>query len=157
MSKNIDQVFIANPITTNIGTDLMYFGRSPYGVGNDAAMTYTNFSAQFAPVVNQTTSAVTMTSNNAYITNNGATLVTYTLPTTSAVGDYLEIVGSSAGGWTIAQGASQEIFVAATHTTIGAGGSLASVNANDCVRLRCSVANTTWVVMSQQSTGLTIV
>lgn len=47
MSKNIDQVFIANPITSNTGTDLMYFGQSPYGAGNDAAMTYTNFSAQF--------------------------------------------------------------------------------------------------------------
>lgn len=47
MSKNIDQVFIANPITTNLSTDLMYFGQSPYGPGNDAAMTYANFSAQF--------------------------------------------------------------------------------------------------------------
>ena len=47
MSKNIDQVFIANPITSNAGTDLMYFGQSPYGAGNDAAMTFTNFSNQF--------------------------------------------------------------------------------------------------------------
>ena len=47
MSKNINQVFIANPITSNASTDLMYFGQSPYGVGNDAAMTYANFSAQF--------------------------------------------------------------------------------------------------------------
>jgi hypothetical protein len=47
MSKNIDQVFISNPITTNASTDLMYFGQSPYGAGNDAAMTYSNFSAQF--------------------------------------------------------------------------------------------------------------
>ena len=47
MSKNIDQIFIANPITSNASTDLMYFGQSPYGVGNDAAMTYANFSAQF--------------------------------------------------------------------------------------------------------------
>lgn len=47
MSKNINQVFIANPITSNAATDLMYFGQSPYGIGNDAAMTYANFSAQF--------------------------------------------------------------------------------------------------------------
>ncbi len=47
MSKNIDQVFIANPITSNASTDLMYFGQSPYGAGNDAAMTYANFAAQF--------------------------------------------------------------------------------------------------------------
>jgi hypothetical protein len=48
MSKNIHQIFVANPIASNAGTDLMYFGQSPYGAGNDAAMTYTNFSAQFA-------------------------------------------------------------------------------------------------------------
>lgn len=47
MSKNIDQIFTANPITSNVSTDLMYFGQSPYGAGNDAAMTYSNFSAQF--------------------------------------------------------------------------------------------------------------
>ena len=48
MSKNIDQIFTANPITSNASTDLMYFGQSPYGSGDDAAMTYANFSAQFA-------------------------------------------------------------------------------------------------------------
>lgn len=47
MSKNIDQVFIANPITSNAATDLMYFGQSPYASGDDAAMTYANFAAQF--------------------------------------------------------------------------------------------------------------
>lgn len=47
MSKNIDQVYIANPITSNASTDLMYFGQSPYAAGDDAAMTYANFAAQF--------------------------------------------------------------------------------------------------------------
>lgn len=46
MSMNIEQIFIANPITTNASTDLMYFGQSPYGAGNDAAMTFANFNAQ---------------------------------------------------------------------------------------------------------------
>ena len=49
MSKNINQVYTANPITSNLGTDLMYFGRSPYAPGNDTAMTYANFAAQFVP------------------------------------------------------------------------------------------------------------
>jgi DNA-binding LytR/AlgR family response regulator len=31
MSKNIFEVYTANPITTNASTDLMYFGQSPYG------------------------------------------------------------------------------------------------------------------------------
>src|SRR5690349_20309188 len=46
MSKNIEQIYVDNPITTNADTDLMYFGQSPYGVGDDAAMTYGNFKTQ---------------------------------------------------------------------------------------------------------------
>jgi hypothetical protein len=48
MSANIKQVYDANPITSNASTDLMYFGQSPYGTGNDAAMLYSDFAAQFA-------------------------------------------------------------------------------------------------------------
>jgi hypothetical protein len=44
---NIEQIFMANPITSNNAADLMYFGQSPYESGNDAAMTYENFKAQF--------------------------------------------------------------------------------------------------------------
>lgn len=47
MSKNILQVYTDNPITTNQNTDLMYFGRSPYGLGDDTAMLFSNFAAQF--------------------------------------------------------------------------------------------------------------
>ena len=48
MSKNIDQIYTTNPITTNAPTDLIYIGQSPYGSGNDAAITFNNFSAQFS-------------------------------------------------------------------------------------------------------------
>jgi hypothetical protein len=56
MSKNLDQIFTTNPITTNASTDLMYFSQSPYGSGNDAAMTFQNFSAQFASFPSTSTS-----------------------------------------------------------------------------------------------------
>ncbi len=46
MSKNLDQVYIANPITTNASTDLMYFMQSPYTAGTDAGMLYSDFKAQ---------------------------------------------------------------------------------------------------------------
>ena len=42
MSKNINQVFIANPASSMIGTDLFYLGRSPYGASSDYAITWTN-------------------------------------------------------------------------------------------------------------------
>ena len=47
MSKNILQVYQDNPIVTNQSTDLMYFGRAPYGLGDDTAMQFSDFAAQF--------------------------------------------------------------------------------------------------------------
>jgi len=337
MSQNIHQIFVANPITSNTSTDLMYFGQSPYGAGNDAAMTYVNFSAQFGapytpaaltevsdtnvtltlggtpatallhaasitagwagqlslarggtnanltannggifystatagailagtatanqvllsgataapawstatypatttinqllysssanviggvtvvnnasltttaagvptwlgqtdgqiiigssagapaagtvsagtgvtvtnghntitiasnganPWVDQTSSSVTMTANTGYTSDDGASLVTFTLPTTSSIGDWVEINGKGSGLLTIAQASGQQIHIGTSTTTSGTGGSLSSVNQYDCVKLRCLTANTIWVVVSQQSSGLTVV
>lgn len=85
--------------------------------------------------------------NNGYFSNN-AGLVTVTLPSTAAVGSVVEVAGLGAGGWKIAQAASVLIHFGNTVTTTGTGGSLASVNQYDAARLICSVANTTWHVVS---------
>ena len=244
MSKNIEQVFVANPITSNASTDLMYFGQSPYGPTNDAAMTYANFSAQFGapytaaalsasndtnvtltlggtpltallhaasitagwtgtlapsrgglgigtvptngqiPIGNGTNyTAATLTAgtnisvsngvgsitinaigsasfswndvvtspqalalNQGYVTDNGASLVTYTLPAVAALGAIIEIAGKSAGGWTITYGAGQIIHMGNQTTTITTG-SLSSTNQFDYVKLLCITANTTWSVI----------
>ena len=312
MSSNIHQIFIANPITSNTSTDLMYFGQSPYGAGNDAAMTYANFSLQFAgnvlttkgdlytfstvnarlavgttngqilqvnsaattglawstptypsasgsagkilrsdatnnvyststfadtyavstilyassandvsslatvnsaalstnatgvptwlaltdgqvvigssigaplaatlsagtgvsitnghntitvasnganPWVDETGSTVTMAVNTGYTSDDGATLVTLTLPATSAIGDWVEVNGKGSGLWTIAQTSGQQIHFGSLATTSGATGTLSSTNQFDCVRLRCITANTIWVVVSVQG-NLTVV
>lgn len=98
-----------------------------------------------------------MLSNNGYISNN-AGLVTLTLPATSTVGDEIDIIGKGAGGWSIAQGAGQQIVVGNTSSTVGAGGSVASTNAKDSLQIICTAANTEWSVLgAPQSLGLTIV
>lgn len=84
---------------------------------------------------------------NGYILNN-AGLVTATLPLTAAVGDIIEIVGKGAGGWLLAQNASQLIHFSSATTTTGVGGSLASTNQYDCVKIICTVTDTTWTVSS---------
>lgn len=100
--------------------------------------------------VNQNSSTVTMAANTGYTINNGASLVTLTLPATANQGDFVEINGSSAGGWLIAQTAGQQIFIGNQNTTSGVGGSLASTNLHDCIRLRSTAASgsTTWTVVS---------
>lgn len=84
MSKNIHQVYLTNPITSNAALDLMYFGQSPYGVTDDAAMTYANFSAQFV--------LSTLSTHNAILTTNASGVVT-----PIAVTDGQIAIGSSIG------------------------------------------------------------
>ncbi len=98
--------------------------------------------------VDQLTGSITMAVNTGYVTDNGASLVTYTLPAVAALGSVIEIMGKSAGGWTIAQGAGQSIGLGSVTSTVGAGGSVSSSNLGDCVRLVCITANTGWRVSS---------
>lgn len=159
MSQTLDQIFIANPASSLLATDLIYLSRSPYTPGNDFGITGANLAASITDVswVDDTGSSVSMTKNTGYTSDDGATLVTFALPTVSAIGDYVEINGKGAGLWTITQATGQQIHCNGSATTSGAGGSLSSVGQFDNVRLRCLTANTIWTVVSQQSTGLTIV
>lgn len=91
--------------------------------------------------VNQNTSSATLAPNSRYATNNGASLVTYTLPAGAAVGDTYIIVGGSSGGWTIAQPASVQCHLGSSATTSGVGGSISSSNQYDCCTLSVVAAN----------------
>jgi trimeric autotransporter adhesin len=108
------------------------------------------------PWVDETGSTVTMTANTGYTSDDGATLVTLTLPTSSAIGNWVEINGKGAGLWKIAQAAGQQINFGSSPTTAGAGGSLASTLQYDSVKLRCITANTIWTVVAVQG-NLTVV
>lgn len=105
---------------------------------------------QTGPTVNP------MTTNTGYTSDDGATLVTFTLPTSSAIGDVIEINGKGAGLWTIAQATGQQIHFGNLASTSGAGGSISSVLQYDNIRLRCLTANLLWTVVSSQG-SLTVV
>lgn len=98
--------------------------------------------------VDQTTPAVTMAVNTGYTSNDGATLIEFTLPATSAVGDFISINGKGAGLWSILQATGQQIHFGNVSTTLGATGSLDSTLQYDNVALRCLTANTIWTVVS---------
>lgn len=94
---------------------------------------------------NVTGTSQTMAVGTEYMANN-ASLVTFSLPTTAAVGQKVLVDGSGAGGWKITQASGQTIHFGNKNTTTGTGGSLASTNQYDQVTLTCNVANTDWVV-----------
>ena len=97
--------------------------------------------------VNVTTATQTMADLTGYFANDVSAPVAFTLPATAAQFDYMEIVGVSSQGWNIIQGSGQSIVFGNVATTVGAGGSLASTNGTDSIRLQCIVANTTWQVV----------
>ncbi|MEY8876222.1 MAG: WD40/YVTN/BNR-like repeat-containing protein, partial [Leptothrix sp. (in: b-proteobacteria)] len=68
--------------------------------------------------VNVTSTTVQAQSSTGYVANNAAQ-VTITLPTAPSVGDLIEVSGAGAGGWKLAQNASQAIVTKALPATYG--------------------------------------
>jgi hypothetical protein len=97
--------------------------------------------------VNQTTSPVTLAAGTAYLANSGS-LVTFNMPATVAQFAEFEIAGNGAGGWLIQMNTGQTANSSAGSTT--SGGSLASTNRYNTIKLLCTVANTTFVVLTSE-------
>lgn len=152
------QVLLINQGATYTGKAFQQVGFGPWTMGTTAIVFELFNIAQ--SVFNWNTITATsqqMSSQNGYFPNN-AGLVTLTLPASSVVGDEIAISGQGAGGWLIAQAAGQQIQIGSSASTLGAGGSVASANRYDSIRLVCMVASTIWTTTgAPQSAGLTIV
>ena len=123
--------------------------------GAGALPTFQTASAAVFPWTDVTGTSASMAINNGYIADN-AGLVTLTLPSTAALGSTIKITGKGAGGWTMAQNASQLVNFGSSTTTTGTGGSLSSTNTFDSVEIVCITANTTWNVQYSQG-NITVV
>lgn len=114
------------------------------GIAGDTQITVQPGATAFS-VVTTTTQAAAI--NSTYVADNVAG-VNFTLPAIAPAGSLIEIVYKQ-GAWVVTPAASQQILfgtLIGTPTT----GALTSKAVGDCVRLRCTVANTTWVVTSSQ-------
>jgi hypothetical protein len=102
MSSNINQIFTANPATTFQSTDLLYLGRSPYGVGNDMAFQYSTLASQFltttgpATITGNLTVTGNLVSNNIAVGTNVIVAIGGTTTLTNASGQ-LQVIGGSSG------------------------------------------------------------
>ena len=134
----------ANPAfatLTSIGGTIAFTpGANTLNLEAEAAMTG-------MPWTREVNAAVALAVNHGYI-NTNVGLTTFTLPALAALGTEIAIMGESAGLWTIAQNAGQNIQFGDTSTTIGVGGSLTATNAFDTIHIVCRIANTTWSVVS---------
>ena len=99
---------------------------------------------------NVVTTNTPMVKDNGYITTSGT--ITLSLPTSAAVGDIVQVAGSTGTGWIVTQAAGQSIQFGIDTTTVGVTGGLASLTATDGVELVCIVANTTFLVISSIGT-----
>lgn len=121
------------------------------GISNGAGTITINCTATSGLSWNEVTGTTQAAAvDNGYIANNGA-LVTITLPATATVGQTIRVLGLGAGGWKIAQNASQYIrWDESIVSTTGAGGYFASTDDHDAVELLCTVTNNGWSVLSSK-------
>lgn len=101
--------------------------------------------------IDSTSGPVSMVAGNGYFSNDPANDLTFTLPATAAKGTVLEITNlQAAQNFTVAQGSGQSIQFGSVATTTGVGGSISSTAIGDSLRMVCTVADTTWQVLSCQ-------
>jgi hypothetical protein len=163
---NIDGVVISGTTTTSALTSLTLAngqvvigstGASPVAstltagtgisISNGAGSITISTAGSGLAWVDVTTGTEAMSANTGYIVDNGATLVTFTLPTSATFGDSVTVVGKSAGGWIITYAAGQSIIVGDVTSTA----SVASTLQTDCLHLICTTASATVPVFTALS------
>jgi hypothetical protein len=93
------------------------------------------------------TAAWNIAVNNGYLVSGGTQWVG-TLPASAAQGSLFRVAATGALGFIIAQNAGQSIVFGSLTTTPGVGGSIASTAIGDSIEIICTVANTTFLVLS---------
>lgn len=122
MSKTLDQIYIANPSTTMLSTDLLYLVHSPYTSGQDSAITYANLAK--AALTNAVVLAPTGTQT---ITGFGLTAPTLTAATTiTATAGAIQSLASS-----IIAGSSGNAGSAVSYSPGASLGTLSLTSANN--------------------------
>lgn len=100
----------------------------------------------------QTDSGSTMSVGQGYIANNGSNTATFTLPSSPAVGDVVQVVGRDSGGWQINQNSGDTIYQGSSFTSPGSGGNLASSNQWTSVKLM-HVGSGDWLIIANDGSG----
>jgi hypothetical protein len=133
----------ANPawasITAGTGITLTSGANTLAIAVSGGGLTWSNATADF-----------TLAVGNAYVIEHAtpANKMLCTLPATATLGQTIEIVGSTSGGWKVVQNANQYIRLGNQVSVTGAAGYIEFTNQYDSVELTCIVAgaSTGWRV-----------
>lgn len=101
-----------------------------------------------------TSTPVALTPNNGYTADDGASQITFTLPTNDTLGNLIIIMGKGSGLFTITYTTGQFIQFGKTASTTTTG-NVTSNLASDCITLRClttSASAPTYEVVCSQGT-----
>lgn len=159
MSENIHQIYIANPITSNASTDLMYFGQSPYGAGNDAAMTYANFALQFGSPY--TAAALTRTNDTNVTVTLGGTPGTALLQAASLTLGWTGTLAVGRGGLGIGTTPTNGQIPIGNGTnytaaTITAGTGISISNSSGSITISAITSGMTWTTVAGTSQAASV-
>ncbi len=103
-------------------------------------------------VVSANTSMVT---NTSYLCVSPGGVLDMALPTTSSVGDIVEISLGTATGFRVTQDIGQSVVLGNLATTVGLTGYFQTTDTTgSSIRLMCTVANTTWMQMGLINYGV---
>ena len=75
MSKTLDQIYISNPTTTMIATDLLYLVHAPYTPGTDSGIAYSSF---LADILVNAVHSIQGTANEVLVNGTSGSIVTGT-------------------------------------------------------------------------------
>jgi hypothetical protein len=135
------------PVPPNAGNIIFLLGQGNLSVSGNPATNTLTIADTGITAWNKISASQTLVVNNGYFCTGGGTL-SLLLPATSAVGDTINVVLVGSTGWTITQGAGQQIKMGNQQTTAGVGGSLSSTQQGDSVTMVCLTTNLTWVVIN---------
>lgn len=138
---------IGGPVPPDPSNVIFLLGSGDISVSGNPGTNTLTISATGLPAWNKISADTPLVSNNGYICTGGGVL-SLSLPATSLVGDIIEVTLDGSAGWTITQGAGQQIRLGNLQTTAGVGGSLTSTQQGDTFRMVCSVTNLKWNILS---------